>query len=191
MMSLHLLELAQGLADIALAADPPPVPCPGSLPSCGGAGNVLATNVAPAIARMVVQFAVGISIIGVLYAGLQMIMNNGGDTSKARMAVLYSLGGLALALMSQNIYSFIATQNFGDANNAVLNILQAIASLIILVANPMFILAMVVAGTRMVIDRGKEEEFNKAKTTILWAAAGAIVINIAYALTKGVLDIFS
>lgn len=185
------LASAAWLAQTALAADPPPVPCPSNLPSCGGANNVLAENLAPTIARILVYSAVGLALIYILYAGLQMMMNNGdeGKATKARMGIVYAAGGLMLALMSQNIYSFVATADFGNANDALFEVMRNVAGLIVIVFNPLFVIMVILAGVRMVLDRGKEEEFNKARTSLLWACIGAIVINVAFAIVKGILGI--
>lgn len=185
--------LAHHAVEAVFAASPPYVPCGEiGLPSCGAANNVLADNLAPFIARVLVNSAVGIALIMILLSGLKLVTNNGdeGKVASARMGVLYSMGGLALALMSQNIYHFVADQDFGDANNALFDVMRNIAALIVTVFNPFFFIFIVFAAIRMVLDRGKEDEYNKAKTTLLWACIGAIVINVAYALVQGILNVF-
>lgn len=193
-MNTLLLSLAFLLVQTVFAADPPYVPCAQlGLPSCGGANNVLADNLAPFIARILVHSAVGLALIMVLFSGLRLVLNNGdeGKVATARMGVFYSMAGLALALMSQNIYMFVASQDFGDANNALFDVMANVAWLIVIVFNPLFFLMIIFAGIRLVLDRGKEEEFGKAKTGLLWACVGAIVINCAYGLIKGVISVFT
>lgn len=190
----HLLSFVAFFTDTTIAAAPPDVPCPKGLPSCGGAGNILAENLAPAIAVFIIQLAVALSLIYILFAGLQLVLNNGdeGKVGKARMSILFSLGGLSLALISQTIYSFVATTNFGnDPTDALFGgVLQVATTVMVTVFNPIFLIVMVIAAIRMVLDRGKDEEFRKAKTMIIWAMGGAIVMNVAYALVKAVLGIF-
>jgi hypothetical protein len=44
------------------------------------------------------------------------------------------------------------------------------------------------AGLKMVIARGQADEFNQAKTMLIWVAAGALVINVASALVNVILS---
>lgn len=48
---------------------------------------------------------------------------------------------------------------------------------------------IVYAGFRMVISQWEEEEFNKARTQIIYAIVGLIVIILAYSIVRLVADI--
>lgn len=147
------------------------------------------------MAAFALRLATGLSLVMVLYGGLLMVISQGdeGQIGKGKNYVIYSLAGLALATMSQNIYSFVYdVVNNVNPNDAVFGgILPGLANAIVVVFNPLFIIAIAVAGCRMVLDRGKDQEFGKAKTALIWACAGAVIVNIGFALTKGVLGIFA
>ncbi len=176
------------------AAEPPDVPCPDNLDCNGGGTNVL-MSVAEAIALFALRLSVGLSLVFVLYGALLMVISQGdeGQIGKGKSHIQYAIVGLAVALMAQNIYSFVydVVQNV-NPNDAIFGgILPGVASAIVTVFNPLFFISIIVAGIRMVLDRGKDQEFGKAKTALLWSCAGAVVINVAYSLIKAVMGILS
>ncbi len=192
---IHVLsELAQFVSLHVAAAPPPPVDCPPSLPSCGSENTVMLVNILLLVVEFVVDLAVALSLLFVLWSGLSMVLAMGDDskTSKAKTHIFYALGGVFVALSSQSIYS-IFIQNYdstvGPHDFIFGGVFPTLAEGIVLVFNPLFILSIIVAAIRMVIARGKEEDFNKAKSMLIWSIAGAVVINLAYTIVKFAVDL--
>jgi len=53
------------------------------------------------------------------------------------------------------------------------------------------VIVIIIAGIRLLVSQGEEEQITKARKTILWALAGLIVVLFAKVIVKGTLDIFS
>lgn len=157
------------------------------------ASNVPAEAI-PVIANLFIGVAAGASMMFVIVGGFLMLVSLGeeGNVQKGKMAVIYALVGLAITLLAQSIVAFVGTRFIGlsvAADPFITFMASAVASMII-VFNSVFILMMVLAGFRMAFARGNADEFNKAKGMLIWAAIGAIIVNVARALVATVLTAF-
>ncbi len=45
------------------------------------------------------------------------------------------------------------------------------------------------AGVNLIISQGNEEEMTKFKSMLIWSVVGLVIITMAYAVVKGVLDL--
>lgn len=179
----------------AAAAQMAPYPPCGSLPGCGTKSNVLATSTLPTIALFMVRLAGGLSVVFIAWAGISMMINMGDESkvTKARWAVIYSLLGLSLAVCAQLIVGFVATENVGQGNTGDLiigGILPRAVQILVIVLNVIFAIVIIIAGIRLAMTQGKADEFGKAKTALIWAIGGAILVNMARALATAVVTVF-
>ena len=185
------------LVEVAYAQAQPPLPgCAGlNLYGCGDASNVLANLVIQNIAIFFLRLVVGLSVLFVVWAGLNMTLTFGdtGKSSKARWSIIYALGGLGLALMSQMIIGFVTTENYGQGvtNDFIIGgLFRSAVRIILTFLNVILALVVTISGIRMIIAQGKTDEFNSARTTIIHAVMGAILINASVTLVRIVATFF-
>jgi hypothetical protein len=185
------------LAATALAQQPPMVNCTG-LPGCPGPivqpSNVILTTALPVAVTVLLNLAAAAAIIFIIVAGAQMMIALGDESklSNAKWAVFYALLGLGLALVSQIIVAFVTTANYGQGvsdNFLFAGALPAVVETVLGLLNVAFLLIIFIAGFRMVIGHGKQEEFGKALTIIRWTIIGAVIINLARAAVEAFLTL--
>jgi hypothetical protein len=201
MIDVSLQTAFQLLTDTAFAQSagvPPPLPnCSNftNLFGCGGATNVIATNVVPNLAVFFLRFVAACSVLFIVWSGIQMMIA-GGDTGKrdtARMSIMYALLGLGVALSAQLLVGFVATENFGQGNAENFVIGGAIKSavrILITLVNAILGFVIILQGFRMVMAQGKSDVFNEARSALLSAVLGAIVVNAALVLVRTVATFF-
>lgn len=132
----------------------------------------------------------GISVLMVVYGGVRMILNFGDESAVAtgRKAIIYALLGLVIALSSSTIaqVTFDLTAMGGASANdrPDLVFMGRATGLITSVFNTVFFAIIVYTGFRLVAKNGSGDELSKAKTTLVWAIVGAIVVNAAYAIVN-------
>ncbi|MBI3332068.1 hypothetical protein HYZ99_03880 [Candidatus Peregrinibacteria bacterium] len=175
-----------------IAQAPPVVNCTGLIGCGSGPSNVLLTSTLPTVIRLLGTFAGGAAVIFISVAGVQMVLSAGDESkvSSARWSVIYALGGLALAIMSQTIVAAVATETYGSAGgDFMVSLMRDVIRIILIGFNVTFGLAIMIAGIRMALGGGKADEFQKALFTIKWAIAGAVVTNSAGALVNALFNL--
>ncbi len=168
--------------------------CSDLQPGCGqGPANIFMSTL-PNLAFMMLEVATGLSVLFIVWAGLQMVLNLGdeGKVGTQKTAIFYSLAGLFTAIGSQLLVSFVATQDWGQntGGNLVINLIAAAVSTLLTVFNGLFIIAIIYYGMRMLMASGDSGAFNSARTGITWAIVGAVIVNLANALVQGVTTFF-
>ncbi|MFA6522829.1 MAG: hypothetical protein WCS85_00455 [Candidatus Peribacteraceae bacterium] len=189
---MHFLSATFHTVSVQAAVAPWPL-CPKGLPGCGkGTANMLGQAILP-IANLILGIAAAASVIGIVYSGLQMLLSGGdeGKAMKGRDGIVYALGGLALAMSSQSLVSFVVTQNFGQSGGDVLfsGLFPGIVQMGVAVFNGLLVLVLVYAGVKMVMAQGKSDEYRKGMTIIKWAVIGAIVTNLGRSLVLAFLNL--
>ncbi len=159
-------------------------PCVGV--GCGIGGNPLPL-VITVVASVLLEIASGLSVLFVVIGGAQLLLNFGNDSmaEKGRKNVIYSLIGFAIALSSQAIISFaVVRAGLVDADAPHLSIMRITLKSMLFVMNVVFALVMLFFGFKLVIARGQQSEMDTTKKGIGYAVAGAILINLSYALVR-------
>jgi hypothetical protein len=155
-----------------------------------GAVPDMLTRGISSFAQGFVAFGGAATVFAVVIGGAQIILNFGDESKvdKGRHSIQWALGGFALVLASQTLVNFIYQSflPYAGSETATISILAGIVEIILSVFNVTFVLMILFAGVRMVLARGKTDEFDKAKTMIVWAAIGALVINVAHAATRAI-----
>lgn len=169
----------------------PPTPCTG-LVGCGSGAisgsNVIVNNL-PQFANLLIIVGSALSILFIVYAGFRMVIANGDDSqiSEQKNAIIHVMTGLAVLILAQLVVSFVGTQEYGqsgDPKDFFLNATSAGVSILLTIFNAAMIVAIVVGGAYMVHAQGKSDQFQKGKTIITYAIAGALLANLANALVQ-------
>lgn len=174
----------------------PPTVCTGLAGCPEGPENTLYTNILPAAASLLIQVAGAAAVIWVVIAGVRLVASYGDETQigMARKSVLYALGGLGLALCAATIVSFVTSENYGQADPTDFvfgtgGLVAAALRIILVLFNVGFIIAILLAGVRMVSGQGSPDEFKKGGEIIKWCIIGAVLVNIARVLVQALLNI--
>lgn len=172
---------------LALAVDwYPPIICDG-LFGCGRPPeNVIFNSTLPTAAAILIQLAAAGTVLAVVIGGVQMVVSYGdeGKITSARKAILFALGGLALAISAAPIVSFVVTEDYGQGGGTDLlfgptGVMASAIRIIMILFNVAFALVAIIAGIRMIIAGGNADEFKKAGNMIKWAVIGGVIVNLA------------
>lgn len=162
---------------------------------CTSASAVV-TMVNTAIVSIATFLAVGGGALAVIYTvigGLQMVLSAGDDGkfTRGKTSVQWALIGFAILLGSQMFVNFIAGQASlaAASSTPLLSLMGIVVSTIVGLLNVIFGIVIMISGIRAIISRGKQEEYTTAKHAVGYAIAGAIVINLARALSYAVYNI--
>jgi hypothetical protein len=164
-------------------------------PGCGdGPANIFLSTF-PNLAIFMLQVATGLTVLFIVWAGFQLVLNMGdeGKVGNQKTGIFYALAGLFVAIVSQLVVSFVATQDWGQnaGGNLPINVLASAVGSILAVFNGVFVVAIIYYGIRMLLAAGDSGGFNSARTGITWAIVGAIIVNLANALVQGITSFFA
>ena len=173
-------------------AAPPPIPdCSQftNLFGCGGASNVLGETLIPNLAIFFLRIVATGSVLFVIWSGVSMMLSMGdsGKAQKAKWSVLYTVIGLGVALSSQMLVGFVATENYGQGEVGdfiVSGLLRNAIRILMTLTNVILGLVIMISAFRMVMAQGKSDEFNSARSAMLFAIMGAIIVNSALVLIR-------
>ena len=195
-MIYRLLSLGLLILPTSVLAQPPQPgvdPCSG-IGGCERNGQALIGLAVQNVAAVFVAVAAGAAVLFVVVGGFQMLISFGNESTatKGRNSVIFALSGFALTLAAQAIISFVVNCAFAGnihltSTNPALTLMATAVNIMMSVFNVVFALVAIGAGFRMVLGHGKSDEFTKARSTLLFAIIGAVVINVARALVNIVL----
>ena len=169
------------LPQMTKAAFIPPVYC-GNLPGCGMSGEFIS----PLLTIAFTQFNIWGYVLGgffVIVGGVHILWSLG-DTekvNKGRQTITWALIGVFIANFAQQIVNIIILEPQGVVGgpDLIINIIHAARSTVFdLLYISLFGIA-VYSGMLMVVSRDKEDQFKKAMNALIFAAVGAIIVNIA------------
>ncbi len=167
--------------------------CEGLDPAlCAGGGpNVVTATVLPQTAKLLLNIVAGLSVLFIVWGGILMLISMGDDskTAQAKWAIIYALIGLFGAILSQVFVGFVAKEPL-TVGATEMTVIQKAVTFLVNAMNVLFIIAIIFAGIRMLLGHGQPEEFTRAKKVIMWAIAGALVVNVARTLVRAVLSVF-
>ena len=70
----------------------------------------------------------------------------------------------------------------GKSDQTITDVLTGIIKWMLGLVGFLALIALIIAGGRMIIDFGNEEQVRKAKMTITWAVIGLLVVILSYAI---------
>ena len=146
------------------------------------------------VAEILVWSVSGLTLVFVMWGGFLMIGSLGDESkiTQGRNSILYALGGFMLALSSQILISFVAAKGYiaSAHSNPILGTIEGVVTAMTNVFNVVFVIVMVLTAFRLVIGRGKSEEFEAGKKMIIYAIIGAIVVNVSKSIVSATLNLF-
>ncbi len=169
------------LPQLAAAAFIPVVYC-GNLPGCGASSEFIT----PLLTIAFGQFNIWGFLLGGLFIiiGGVRILWSLGDTERVnsgRQTITWALVGIFVANFAQQIVNIIVLEPRAVVGgpDLIMNIINAARSTVFdLLYVSLFGIALY-SGMMMVVSREKEDEFKKAVHALIYAAVGAVIINIA------------
>lgn len=156
------------------------------------AENILVTSTLPTVGMVLIQLASGGAVLAIVIAGVQMVTSYGDDgaVTSARKAILYALGGLALAFTAMPIVSFVSTEDFGASfQGGIAGVMAKIISIIMVLFNVVFAFVIILAGLRMITSQGNADEYKKGFNVIKWAIIGGLIVNLSRMLVQSLIVI--
>jgi len=184
-----LLRLLLPIPSALAVADP----CAGLAVLGCGASPDFQNFVIVQVPKVLLPIGGAAAVFFIVWGGAQMLLNLGdeGTMSKGRVCILNGILGLILVLTAQSIVSFVGYQAtaFTISDNVFVDYFLIGVRIIRILMNGAFAAIMVYAGFRMVIAHGQSDQFGKAKTALIGAIAGAIVINVAYSVADAVIGL--
>lgn len=202
---LRTLALASLLAVPAavFAAAPPTmyIYC-GGLPGCPSGWTERFSNVLVLLLSRLPVYVTGLSTLFIMIGGAYMIMNAGDQEkiSRGKSTITWAIIGIFVTQFAANFvyYSPTGAPLFGvsqgfipmevnsraPGSDLVTSIITTLIGSILDLSYIVILAYAIFSGMRMVLTFGKEEEFTKAKDGLVWAAVGAIIINIAVAIVN-------
>ena len=170
----------QRIVPIAMAQSP----CAGV--DCGAGGNPLPAFIAVG-AAVLLEVASGLAVASVVASGAFMLINLGDESrfSRGKKGVIYGCIAFALTLSSQAIISFVVARAVQvDGSQPVLSIMAIGVRSMLIVMNVCFALMMLFYGFKLLLARGQQSELDATKKGLGWTIAGAVAINLSYALIR-------
>ncbi|HSX24788.1 MAG TPA: pilin [Candidatus Andersenbacteria bacterium] len=76
------------------------------------------------------------------------------------------------------------TNPLGNPDQTISDVLTNIIKWMLGLVGFLALIALIIGGGRMIMDFGNEEQVHKAKTTILWAVIGLLVVILSYAIVN-------
>ncbi len=162
----------------------------GGLPGCPSGFTERFTNV---LNLLLLRLPAYVQVMGVLFimiGGAYILMSAGNDeyVTKGKNTITWSVIGIFVTQFASTLLNFVRLEVIGrdSASDLVVSIVNTLRGSIF----DLFYIALVgvaiYCGMRMVLSFGKEDEFNKAKDGLFYAALGAIIINVSIILYNAV-----
>lgn len=161
----------------------------GNLPGCTPG---FSEHITGAMTQLIIRFDVYAYILGALFVmiGGGMIVLSGFSeemVNKGKQTITWALIGVFVGKFASVLVSFVTMEanSVGSGELVVAVINTAIGSVLDLFRVALFGV-VIYCGMRMVVARGKSDELEKARSGLIWAAIGAIIINLAQVITNAI-----
>ncbi len=156
----------------------------GNLPGCGPGFDEHFSSVLILLLTRVPNYVYIVGVLFIMIGGGYMIFSLGeaDRVTKGKTTILWALIGIltmqyAQIFINDVLIPEVLTRNGGSdliaaATNTLVGTIFDLLQVVMLGV-------AVYSGMKMVVSFGKEDEFKKARDGLIWAAIGAIVINLA------------
>jgi hypothetical protein len=160
----------------------------GNLPGCPSG---FVERFSSALAILLVRLPTYVYVLGVLFimiGGAYMVISAGDDekVTKGKNTITWAIIGIGVMQFAQQIIGFVV-QEVGSRESGP-DLVESVARTVIGgIFDVLFVALLGVAiysGMRMVLSFGEEDGFKKGREGLLWAAVGAIIINLAQAIAN-------
>lgn len=159
----------------------------GNLPSCDGGFTEHFTAVLTLLLQRLPQYIYMLGVLFIMIGGVYMAISAGDSekVTKGKNTIIWSVIGIFVmqfAATAVNLIIIPEVTSITPASDLVASLTVTIIQDILIVLYTALLIVAVISGMRMVLAFGKDEEFNKGKEGLFWAAVGAIIINLAQAI---------
>ena len=182
-----LSALTLALLQPALAHAQIFVVCTG-LAGCGGTGELF-THTVTAVLAILVTIAAGISLVYVVWGGIQMMIlwGDDGKGAEAKNTIKNALIGLAITMSSGAAVGFVSTEFYGGPSSVpMVALMEGAIRIFVNLSNLLFLIAVMYAGYLMVMGK---EDYSKGISMVRWAIIGAVIVNLSRAIVDGFLGL--
>ena len=136
----------------------------------------------------------GIAIFFIVYSGVSIIssMGNEEQVTKHKKMILWSLAGLAVILLADNLVNHFFFAVNSDTGAASVNVSQGLADLagvtnfVATFVGVFSVISIIIAGMIWVANFGNTEIAEKSKKVILGAVIGVVLSISAYAIVNSI-----
>lgn len=156
------------------------------LPGCPSGWEERFSNVLLLLLARLPVYVYSLGVLFIMIGGAYMVLSAGNDerVSKGKNTIIWSVIGIFVMQSAQTLVNYVTLETNSRVAGSDL-VTSVTNTLIGSIFDLLYVAVLGVAifsGMRMVVSFGKEEEFNKGKMGLLWAAIGAIIINLADAI---------
>ena len=127
----------------------------------------------------------------VMIGGGMMVMSGFNEewVNKGKTTITWALVGAFLGKCAALIVDFVTleTASVPAGGDLAVSVIATLITSVLDLFQVALLGVIIYSGMRMVAARGKSEELEKARTAIIWAVFGSIVINLAKPIVDGVL----
>ncbi len=163
-----------------------------TFPGCGlPPGDILNIVALPELARIGLNSAAGLAVIFGMIGGARYLLSRGKEeeTQKGFQTLIWSMGGMLLALASHRIVTAVLSQQYVAGRDPIFEFMNTVVAIMMVLLNVTFLLMILWGGIRMVTARGNEDEVTKGRKTVIYAVGGVILINIVPFIISSVIQI--
>lgn len=179
---------------IARAQDYLTVYC-GNLPGCGQSATGIFSKILSVALGLLPTYLIVIGALFVMIGGAKMLLSAGNEerVTSGRNTIIWALVGISVANVAETAIAILMAEvtSYGSApgGDIVMKIVNLLRSTIFDLMDIALLGVALLSGMRMVLSRGKEDEFTKGRSGVVYATVGAIVINIAERIVTAVLGL--
>lgn len=161
----------------------------GDLPGCPSGFTERFSNVIRLLLTRLPNYVYILGVLFIMIGGVYMAIS-AGDTekvTKGKNTITWAIIGIFVMQFAETVVYDIIIPEVNTRNpgaDLVTSLTVTIINDILILIYIVLLIVAVISGMRMVLAFGKDEEFNKGKDGLFWAAVGAIVINLAQAIAN-------
>lgn len=165
----------------------------GGLPGCPSGFVEKFSSVLRLLLLRMPEYVYVACVVFVLIGGAYILLSAGRDdmVTKGKTTIIWAVAGAALATFAESIVGFIVLEVETRTPGTDL-ITSAGNTIVTAIFDLLYISILCVAvycGMQMVMSFGKEDQFGKGREGLFWCAVGAIIINLADAITRAFLTL--
>ncbi len=180
------------LPQMALAQPMLPWVYCGNLPGCAPGYREYVTG---AMIQLLLRFDTYVYVLGALFVmiGGGMIVLSGFQeemVNKGRETIIWALVGVFLGKAASILVGFITLEaNSVGGGDLVIAVVSTLITSVLDLFRVGLFGVVIYCGMRMVVARGEQGELDKARNGLIYAAVGAIVINLAQVIVDAVVTL--
>lgn len=158
----------------------------GGLPGCPSGFTERFSNVLNLLLLRLPAYVQVLGILFIMIGGAYILLSGGNDeyVTKGKNTIIWAVIAIFVTDFASTLLNFVVLEvnTRASGSDLVVSIASTLAGSILNLFYIALVAVAVYCGMRMVLSFGKEDQFNKAKDGLFYAALGGIVINLAVAI---------